>query len=170
MKKQAIVVIGNIASGKSTVAQWLVERTGYELICIDRVRVDLYQDGWHGLALEREAERVCMAMVQSGNYVYESTGTTLFYKRMLRESFAPYEVTGLHVKTAPAICENRFEERKQEHFQVAPPYGKMSVKMSIRKNHGEYRRMSFDKVVGNDGTLPELYEQLNAIPWTLIRK
>lgn len=167
---KVIILTGNIASGKSTAHKIIQQITGFELICIDRVRVELYKQGLSGFELERAAEKQCLEMIGDGSYIYESTGTTQFYKRMIREGFCKHDKTYIHLNTDPDLCEYRFRVRKEDHFQVAPPYNGMSVKQSIRKNNGEYRRMAFDHVISNNAPKIHLVKEIHDLPWTLILK
>ena len=160
----AIIVTGNIASGKSSASHLLQEITGYDIICLDKFRLELYKAGMHGIALERAAEKNCLAS-NSDQVIYESTGTTLFYKRMMRELFYSRKLIHIHISTKPELCEYRFRIRNENQFQVAPPYNGMTVKQSIRKNNMEHDRMMFDYRIDNNRTKLEFFNQIRAIPW-----
>lgn len=160
-----IIITGNIASGKSTVSEYFRNKyPDYTYLCIDQVRIDLYHEGMHGFALEREAERVMLALASAHEHlIYESTGNTLFFRRMRKEAIFSRPVTHYHVKCDPEECEYRFKIRKKTKFQVAPPYNKMSVRDSLWRNHHAYRLLKYDYAIPNDGSLAQLNDHLNKL-------
>jgi len=158
-----IILTGNIASGKSTVLKRL-ESLRLKTLSLDTARIEAYRKGLDGFELERTAERIFIDQISPGtSYIYESTGSTLFYRRILTEYFPGWKDLRVHIQVEPELCIERFHCRKENHFQVAPPYNGLKVEQSINNNAAKYRMMQFDLVINNSGSLNSLYQQCDNV-------
>jgi shikimate kinase len=115
--KEMIIVIGNMASGKSTTSQLLAEKlSDYRYVCQDDFRnskADRYLEIDNRIFEDEIAEETINALNSHRKIIYESTGGTRFFKdqfyRFLQEDRKLFIV---RIKCRPSTCLSRFEHRK----------------------------------------------------------
>lgn len=114
-----IIIVGNIASGKSTIAAKLAEQTKFQLLQIDAYR-KLHGDG------SREADHAAKrafadACGMPGNFVIELLGTGQTALMVYRAVYNyPTMVFGIYA--TPATCLSRYKQRPPHTFKI-PDYG-----------------------------------------------
>lgn len=139
MSKYAIIIIGNIASGKSTLATLIKKNTPWiEIICIDEIRKQIIEEDPNidGITRERRAERMALEAIHTGDHIiYESTGTSLFYKRALIALKKRYTTYIIKINLPQSICYERHIERLQSNYYTVSPGFK--TKLDIRSMMGE---------------------------------
>jgi len=123
----AIVVTGNIASGKSTLCAGLVRTLpGYTYACVDRIRVQLASQGHTGMLAEHAAAAKLMDLVQGAwPLLYESSGSTQLYRRAIRHirGYRRGPVVTIRTTCTRATAMHRFRSRKASgHKQMAPSF------------------------------------------------
>lgn len=140
--KICIVVYGNIAAGKTTFSQALLKLLpGYNYVCLDDYRLKLFRDQptLNGIGRERKAEADCLeAILSSRLLVYETTGASLFYKRMKPRLRGHFKTLYVYIECSASDCEWRFVERKRKGYKtIAPPFNGTlrSIMNDIRSKH-----------------------------------
>lgn len=123
----AIIVTGNIASGKSTLCKGLhAALPDHRYLCVDRMRVELAAEGIFGLDAEHiAAKRLLDALREAGPLIYESSGATQLYRRASSwlRGHRRGSVLRLRTTCGHALAMRRFHERKAKgHRQMAPAF------------------------------------------------
>lgn len=86
--KTAIIITGNVASGKSTLARrWVEVHPDYQHLCMDDIRMKIAErNGFPAFTyqMENEAKQVLTDMLQlHQNIVFETTGFGKFNEKMI---------------------------------------------------------------------------------------
>lgn len=124
-RPQAIIIIGNIASGKTTLAEAIArELPDFAIVCLDDIRADLmdnYPD-MNSVVRERNAEAIALKSIdQNRQVIFESTGTSQFYHRAMNRIREKFQTFTIKLHADPKICIKRFEERKKNGKHQIPP-------------------------------------------------
>lgn len=111
-----IVIIGNIASGKSTVARLLADRMeGYHHVCSDNFRdekPDKYFEVDNRIFEEEIAQETRQAIQNNRLIIYESTGSSRFFKDIFYELVqSNAEIFTVRLTCRPEICMLRYKKR-----------------------------------------------------------
>lgn len=115
--KEMIIVIGNMASGKSTTSKLLAQKLpDYRYVCQDDFRnskADRYLEIDNRIFEEEVADETIQALNSHPRIIYESTGGTRFFK----DRFYQFIQEGrnlfiVRIKCRPSTCLSRFEKRK----------------------------------------------------------
>jgi shikimate kinase len=117
--KRIIIVIGNMASGKSSLAKALAARLrDYDYICQDDFRnseTAKYMEVDNRLFEEEVATNTIAAMHRSRQFIYESTGATRFFRDRYYEFLkAGYEMFVIRLICPIEICITRFYKRREQ--------------------------------------------------------
>lgn len=140
---KAIIIYGNIASGKSTLATLLLKKLhDYSLISLDQLRIEMHHFYHHlsPIARERKAEEKCLHLIGSYNsIIFETTAATRFWKQcFLTMNARNMRMFFVDLHCSANTCIKRFNYRNNNgHFQVAPPYSK---KLTIEQSINSYQR------------------------------
>lgn len=125
-KPQAIVIIGNIASGKTTLAKKLVEQLpDFTYVCLDDIRVGIADTNpdINPVSRDRQAEAQAMKMMDQHRYViFESTGANLFYHRAILRMRDKFQVFTVKLMADTETLYERYLGRPQ--FQLQPAHAK----------------------------------------------
>ncbi|MFY0628693.1 MAG: AAA family ATPase [Reichenbachiella sp.] len=148
MNRKAIIVIGNMCSGKSTLCKKLLKkREEYQYISLDQVRNQLAMssDLDSNFMFERACEKECERQIKNSTLlIFESIGTSQFYKRIFRWLKSnKYEIEIIKINVAVRVCIARFENRQQLDGQVPAMYS-LSYKEKIRMNHEKIQGVMSD--------------------------
>jgi shikimate kinase len=149
-RPQAIIIIGNIASGKTTLARLIsAELPDYQYICLDDIRVNMMElaPDMNSIVRERISEDIVLKKINESRYIiYESTGASQFYNRAMLRIREKFEVFTVKLEANMDTCYGRFEDRKKNgQFQVPPGLGsRMDIKSQIHRLQGIIRDMPCD--------------------------
>lgn len=123
--KTAIVIFGNLASGKSSVGKELSKLLpGYKSISADNFRKD-FIDSYGHLEEQKTKTLVEAEILTSGNIIWETTLTGNFSNRVLRKLSFTHKVIKCKIDAPPMLCFNRFVKR---------PIPSTTVKKDLREN------------------------------------
>lgn len=143
-----IIIIGNIASGKSTLAKLLSQSLSMNIVCVDDKRNQLFQQGLtSSIKREREAEKLVLEALSNIDCIYESTGVTQLFKRAYNIISKQKECfVVVKLKCSQEQCFLRYNKRKYDgYFQAPFPFKKgRNIKESIRYIHWELKNIDFD--------------------------
>lgn len=125
-----IILTGNIASGKSTLARGIhAAWPALNYACVDHVRVTLkarYPTREEAYTLEHEAARILMVQVMDPSpLLYESSGATRLYAKASASIRGYRRGPRVSIRTTCGhrLAMERYEARKAAgHKQVAPPF------------------------------------------------
>lgn len=146
--KQAIIIIGNMASGKSTLARLLADRLDYWHVCLDHFR-EKCSTAFHLTPIQREtlAQTQCLAALkQPGDVIFESTGVSSFYRKALdmldREGV---NLQLIRIDCPEKICIERYYARKNNALARPPVRGHkaMTPEETIHLIEKKLREMPF---------------------------
>ena len=131
----ALIIYGNIASGKSTVCKYLAELLpDYNHVCLDDDRLKLWEEQPHLGAGQRDmkAQERCLTRLE-GNLIYETTAVTRFYERSARKLKSQgYEFHFVHLFCPVSKCLERYNQRVQSGKIQAPfAWGKYTIEESM---------------------------------------
>ncbi len=121
--KKALIVIGNVASGKTTFAKKFVkENPEYKLFSLDiyRNKVAAKTDRVSIIG-NKQAEKLCLQeMLNHKNVVFETTASNKFYTLATEElKKYNYEITNHIIKCPVNTCIMRYYTRNRSgHFQA----------------------------------------------------
>ncbi|PXX96912.1 hypothetical protein DF185_19930 [Marinifilum breve] len=148
--KHCILVIGNVAAGKSTLSKVLAERLNCVVVCLDDSRVEVVEQGLgngRGHA-DRLAQELCLRKLTAEDLViFESTGVTRFYSKAIKELVRQdYKITKVMLMCDQETCWDRYKKRKASgHFQAPFAYAKgKNIKEGIRYFHWEQKKLETD--------------------------
>ncbi len=127
INQPTIVLTGNIASGKSTLAKGLLAKLpGWQYACVDRLRVEMAKEGNTGLQAEHRAATVMQDLITANAPVlYESSGATQLYRRLnaMVRGYRKGPVVRIRTTCDHATAMQRFHARKTAgHRQMAPAF------------------------------------------------
>ncbi|WP_460444383.1 AAA family ATPase, partial [Amycolatopsis magusensis] len=128
--KQAIIIYGNIASGKTTLSKLLKASLGeeYKTVNLDECRVKVFgQDlGIGPIQQDLKAQELCLLEMEGKNLIYETTAVTRFFDKARKHLRAQgYKLFFVWLECKPSECYDRYSERKASgHFQAPFAYGK----------------------------------------------
>jgi len=134
--KEAIVIYGNIASGKSTFAAALAKSNpAYHYLCMDALREKTYFDSkQNAFCIDRECEKKLIEQISSHDkIIYETTAATKIFRRALSMLNArKFSIQMVYIQCHPDVCFQRFQARKQgRKMQVPPAISGMTVRECI---------------------------------------
>jgi len=143
--KQAIIITGNVASGKSTVAHKLIGLLpDYQYVCLDDSRMQLYLrdatkslDDIHNEAVRDVIEKISIL----SKIIFESCGTSQFYgiiENILQSRQMPMHY--FHLTAPVEECIKRKTVRQMHKKQIPPPYSKLSINGFIHRNQRIYEQ------------------------------
>lgn len=124
----SILITGNIASGKSTLAKGIhAAWPQLNYACVDHIRVTLKDQGALApMDLEHRAAAILIKQVQETSpLLYESSGATQLYRRASAYVRGYRRGTVVRIRTTcgHALAMQRFHARKAGgHKQVPPPF------------------------------------------------
>jgi predicted kinase len=130
---KSIIIYGNIASGKSTIARYLANKLeGYRYVCLDDTRKELWMEQPDLGAGQRDliAQDRCLKELH-GRVVFESTAVTRFFKRA-KQKLADQELVYIHLYCPVATCLRRYNARLASGKIQAPfAWGNYSIEQSM---------------------------------------
>lgn len=155
--KICIIVFGNIASGKSGFARALAqELDGFEYICFDQVRIDIYLENHLKRSIEREemAKKKCRNFLLSNKLVvFETLAISDYYKKILPELKQNFnKLIFVKVDCSAFTCKRRYYKRNMDgYFSIAPPFNqKLSIEEYIDKTEREQKILESDIVLNSE--------------------
>jgi deoxyadenosine/deoxycytidine kinase len=155
--KICIIVFGNIASGKSSFARTLAqELEGFEYICFDQVRIDIYLENYLKGSIEREemAKKRCRNLLLNNKLiVFETLAISDYYNRMLPELKQNFnKLIFVKVDCSAFTCKRRYFKRNMDgYFCIAPPFNhKLSIDEYIDQTEREQKKLIYDIVLNSE--------------------
>lgn len=159
---KALVIIGNMCSGKSTLCSNIIKRSAtYGYLCVDDIRKDVYvrynsKDG-------PEKERICADLLLKridgkSNLLYESIGQSKLYKSAIKKlKKLGFKIRIVKLNCSSKACIMRFIERKNMgHLQLRPAYNKlMSSDEFIKLNESGLKLVCADIVLDSEHLNPD---------------
>ena len=121
-KKQCLVVVGNIASGKTAVCMlWVYEFKEFCMLSLDNWRFSM--TGKMGYDREQAAQNAALQMIgEDDHIIFETTGTGRFFDRAMRLLIERgYDITMIQLQCDPFACLQRFYNRSTEGY-ILPPF------------------------------------------------
>jgi adenylate kinase family enzyme len=129
----SLLIYGNIASGKSTIARSLADQlNGYRYVCLDDTRKELWIEQPDLGAGQRDliAQDRCLEKLH-GRVVFENTAVTRFFKRA-KEKLRDQELVYIYLYCPVATCLRRYNARLAGGKIQAPfAWGKYSIEQSM---------------------------------------
>lgn len=126
-------IIGNIASGKSTLADIIRQKTGHPIYDIDDYRRRYNKKGTElGERLSWQLFIDDVAVLKDG--IVTTSGTSKYYPLMVTRMTAP--CLTIFVNTDPAKCWKQHEARIKKGYELPPmPFESKSMKNTIYRLH-----------------------------------
>jgi hypothetical protein len=123
--KIAIVVFGNLATGKSSVCTELQKlMPEYSFVSADDYRKE-YLDSYGYLEEQKGKTQLEEALLSAENLIWETTLTGAFSQRVIKKLGATHKIVKCKIEAAPLLCFNRFCSR---------PLPATVVKKNLRDN------------------------------------
>lgn len=133
MDKQAIVIIGNIASGKSTLAQeLLLLLPHYSFVSTDDIR---RSSGDERLPECEVLDLTIKVISKCESVIFECTGVGKNYQIIKSFLKSKFKVRVILVECPPDVCLKRFYERKQNGYKAFEMTKTADIKTNIYENH-----------------------------------
>lgn len=155
--KICIIVFGNIASGKSGFARELArELDGFEYICFDQVRIDIYLENHLKRSIEREemAKKRCRNLLLSNKLVvFETLAVSDYYNNILPELKQNFnKIIFVKIECSSFTCKRRYFKRNMDgYFCIAPPFNqKLSIDEYIEKTEREQKQLFYDILLSSE--------------------
>lgn len=121
-KKRCLVIVGNVASGKSSVCGGLVARfEHYRHLSLDTFR---HVAMGSGQVREQAAHALGLQFIHNDNpfLLFETTGTGRFFDKAMRKLMIEgYHIALIQLQCDPMVCLQRFYSRSYSGYQL-PPY------------------------------------------------
>ncbi len=144
--KKAIIIYGNIASGKSTICRQLAQALpDHRHVCLDDHRVKLWEQHPEMGAGHRDlqAQKSCLEDLH-GPVIFETTGVTRFFRKAKEK----LEKSGknsiyIHLDCPSHICIRRYQARLASgHIQAPFAWGNYTIEQSIYYFHERQQELS----------------------------
>lgn len=143
--KEVIIILGNMASGKSSAAKLLAEKLPeFTYVCQDDFRnaqTERYLEVDNRIFEEEIAQQTKHALERYPKIIYESTGATRFF----REAYYSFlvqqrKIFVVRLNCSDAVCYRRFLKRRQEgKNHLVPIFNKSKSPWEII---GDFRKKS----------------------------
>lgn len=161
-KPQAIVIIGNIASGKTTLAKKLIEQLpDFAYICLDQLRISVTESlpslDINPVTRDRTAERIAMGMIDQKRYIiFESTGASQFYHRAIFRMRDKFQVFTVKLMADTDTLYARYLERRERgQFQLQPAHtGSLPMRDLIERQQNVIKGIYADYTLSTIETHP----------------
>jgi predicted ABC-type ATPase len=156
--KKAIIITGNVASGKTTLAkEWVKGNPEYEHLCMDDIRMRIAErNGFPAFSyqMENEAKEVIADLLQLHQHVvFETTGFGKFNEKMITLIENTFEnVYRFHINVDLKEVQIRLMDRNRISGYVPHPEDRDIVQYSETVNH--YYRFLNEKGRIIQGNLP----------------
>lgn len=155
-KKIVILVVGNMAAGKSAFARALSEKlAGFQLLCLDD-----YREAAEGIGMVREHSAVQNFLADAEKLekiIYETTAfgkTYAIAKRLFSKANA--KVITFKLNCSPETCHSRFQLRNKH-----PPFPyKFNLWDSLWRIHANLKRLDGHELDSEYYSAKELVEQV----------
>lgn len=148
---KAIVVFGNIASGKSTFCKMLQKEIPYlKYVCIDDFRIKNRYLVMNEILKEKKSESECLDAIDSDFILFETTGATFFWDRVrVKLIEKEYNITFIKIETSLVDCLIRFRNRPSKG--ATPPYVKgTSIHNILYKTAQNIKITKYDFVINSN--------------------
>lgn len=155
-KKKCLVIVGNLAAGKSSVCQLFVAR--FEEF------THLSLDTWRHVALgvgqarEQAAQSAALNLVsdEHPNIIFETVGTGRFFDKAIRLLLSRgYEIQMVHLVCDADTCLRRFYQRAYDGYQLPPyPYA-FKPQEAVRFIASAHRELVFKRVFDMEELTPQ---------------
>lgn len=118
MQKACIIVYGNIASGKSTLCQHLLQHQAfarYQYLCLDEIKLETFQKNQqlNPFQLNENAKNVFFEKLQTMPFVvYETLGIGKLYEQAIKHLKSEgYSLLFVYKSCAPQQCLTYYQQR-----------------------------------------------------------
>ena len=144
-QKIAFVVFGNIASGKSSVAQSLVESLpSFKVVCADNIRVESALGGTI-MSEDVIASKVMEEIHQHTHIILECTGGGTYFKHYVRLLHATgFTIIRISLKCSGLVCYKRYQDRINNTAAMVPMANVSNVRMSISYIESKISGLPYD--------------------------
>lgn len=137
--KIALVIFGNVASGKSTFCKTILTMLpGYNYVCIDDIRKKWYHKHpeMEGFAREKKCEDECIDQILASRLlVWETSAASLLYKRMKLRVKVSFKTFYVYINCPRHECLHRFDRRKKAGHKLYLPNFRKKLSISELINH-----------------------------------
>ena len=170
MKKQCLIIVGNIAAGKTAVCRaWLSKSLHYSFVCLDDYRdiAHVFTPPVSAWGNEQMAQKLALNPISDEEpfLLFETTGTGRFFDRALRQLIVKgYQIRMVHLQCDPDECLKRFHRRSYKGY-ILPPYPyKFKPHDTIRHISAAHRQLRFDHIFNTQtSTAEEIVESLSQL-------
>jgi shikimate kinase len=149
--KVAIIIYGNIASGKSTVALLLSKfLPQFKCICPDDIRLETSLNG--SIMSENDVySAVVKEISQHTELILESTGAGTFFKHYLRLlSATDFKVIRVYLKCSGTVCFKRYQNRINTSATLVPMAHPANIRTSIETIESKISGLNYDLQFNTD--------------------
>ena len=149
MKDCAIIVTGNIASGKSSFCERLSDALPhYAYLNLDRARVNMSIDfeQLNGMLRERLAEQEVSRQVAAyDQIIYESSGVSRYAERTIsRIAELGFEIIRIHLSCPIDVCKRRYLNRLATGHRVPMPYKARPIQQALEDFAAKQERLGYE--------------------------
>lgn len=160
MARQCIFLIGNIASGKTTLAEALSTKIpSFKIVCIDQCRREIGAQNNSVNDSPYQIEKKAKALFLKKVLKYEKVilpmvgGTRFFEFAFIELGLLHFSKLLIKIKCPPSICYKRFEERQQKNYLPPPlPYRTSDIKKLIIQYAKKIDRIKVNHVLDSSNT------------------
>ena len=155
-KKKCLVIVGNLAAGKSSVCQLFLAR--FEQF------THLSLDTWRFVALgvgqarEQAAQAAALNLIsdEHPNIIFETVGTGRFFEKAIRLLMSrDYEIEMIHLVCDPDTCLRRFYQRAYDGYQLPPYPYTFNPQEAVRFIASAHRELYFKRVFDMEELTPQ---------------
>jgi dephospho-CoA kinase len=123
-----LILIGNVASGKSTIAKLLSEKTGWKVHGIDAYRRRYNQDATE-IGERLSWQFYLEAVEKKKNLIIENSGTAQNYELLKHKAGKPRTV--ILIECPPKECIRRHNARMRQGYRLPPSPWKRPIEQGI---------------------------------------
>ena len=157
-----IVITGNIASGKSTLAKKLKSSTGYQLLSIDQYRKRHNRSNCH-IGESQAWHHLIKHIKKGGNLILEMTGTGKHYEKCLLHYDGPQIV--IKMKTSADQCKINHDRRLKKGYKLPPMPFERPINEQIDTVEILLQMVDYDILYDQSTPIEELVDLLTPTPF-----
>jgi adenylate kinase family enzyme len=136
-----LIIIGNIASGKTTLAKKLAEHYKIPILSIDDFR-EKYNISGDAFGENHAWDLFIHFIMQTDKCIVDTTGTSKHYFKMMTIVNGPKII--IKIDSNQAQCLKNYEKRKRSGYKMPPIPWKMDIKNSLHRNDTVLKLLDYD--------------------------